>query len=700
MSKKKRLRRDVEKLFRMGRYWELLRLLEQESVTGDFAAEQGEAWKILIKQALKNQIGFEHFLKEIEFLRTFPANPDLRFLLLLKDCINDGAQVDELLQMKGLSPDAERLRAKVASSSSLHGSPAKLQGLLEKFQREPGKITRRYYGELAGLLPNPSMATAAIRLGERIHVARGLNHKAAAARGWSGFPYRRLKDVDGAVFKICEALPPSLRDLMIHPFVHNLAVACRRLAPSAKINEASRLVRSTPFLIQQLAGEKMDDIRKLLLTQGGDWVEEAHSDAVSLKLKLKEMSIEEKVALLGALRSQSRSSPAEESGFDFLDFFDEEDDEEDDSDDESFSRGEQLAQNILLTHLSVLRDIARRVPDLSSRERKDLVRAMEPVLFCDIDFLADRGDHFGEIMDLMEAAVEAGCAGTRMGLLLMLASGAHRRGDLRRKAEKHLDDLEPPTPQDMEWLVKEWSSLFYPKARALRPLLLRYGNDGALTRPIALKLYLLAERDFVNSMLQEEGLPFPFSFLGGLVAPKPKEPGTLRQELEELREFDGLDLTRHFLRCYPKDCLTVEGNLCWLNALHSAQPGGAWEWAFRGLKRWRHFRSEAGSLFGQNQVDRIFADKVQALLLFMKEHIDELCALPVDEVSPLMDELLNYPEIYRDHQAVLVNIHNQFGRRLAAGDDSVRPLTDKMKHVLMELSKLGRKTAKPKRKRR
>lgn len=700
MSKKKRLRRDVEKLFRMGRYWELLRLLERESVAGDFASEHREAWKILVKQALKNERAFEHFLKEIESLRTYPAHPDLRFLLLLKECIDDGTPMDELLQLKGLSPDAERLRAKAASFPSRDGGSAKLQGLLAKFQRDPEKITRRYYDDLADLLPNSSLAAAAVRLGEWVHVARGLNHKAAAARGWSGLRYGRLEDLDGAVFKITEALPPSLRDLMIHPFVHNLAVACRRLAPSAKIHDASRLVRSIPFLIQRLAADKMEDIRKLLHAQGGGWVEEARSDAASLNLKLKEMSLEGKVALLGALRSQSRSSPAQESDFDFMDFFDEEDDEEDDSDDDSLSRNEQLAQNILLTYRSVLRDIAGRLPDLSSRERKDLVRVMEPVLFCDIEFLTGHLDHFDDIMDLMEAAVEAGCAGTRMGLLLLLASGAHRRGDLRRKAEKHLDRLEPPTRGDMEWLAKEWSSLFYPKARALRPLLLRYGNDRSLAGPIAQRLYLLAEGDFVGPMLQKGGLPFPFSFLGGLAAPKPEEPGILRRELEGLGEFDCLDLTRHFLRCYPKDRLTLEGNLCWLNALHSMQPGEVWGWAFRGLKRWRHFRKEAGSLFGQNEADRIFADKVQAVLLFMKEHIDELCALPMDEVNPLMDELLVNPDTYRDHQSVLLQIHNQFGRRLAEGDDSVRPLMDRMKHVLLELSKLGRKPARPRRRRR
>ncbi len=700
MSKKKRLRRDVEKLFRTGRYWELLRLLEQESVAADFAGEHREAWQVLIKQALKNARAFEEFLKEIEGLGSFPGNPDLRFLLLLKDCIDDGARVDELLQVKGLSPDAERLRAKVPSFASIHGSPAKLQSLLEKFQREPGKITRRYYDDLASLLPTPSLATAAIRLGERIHVVRGLNHKAAAARGWAGFPHGRLEDLDGAVATISEALPPPLRDLMIHPFVHNLAVACRRLAPSAKISEASSLVRSIPFLIQRLAGEKMDDVRKLLLTQDGEWVEEAHGEAAALRQTLKGMPIEEKVALLGALRSRSQSSPDQGPELDFPDFFDDGDDEEDYPGDDSIDRGEHLARSLLLTHGSLLRDIAGRMPGLSSRERKDLARVMEPVLFQDLDFIADHGEHFDEIMDLMGAALEAGCAGTRMGLLLMLASGAYRRGDLRGKAEKHLDRLDPPTLEDMQWLAREWSSLFYPKARALRPLLLRYGNDRSLTDPFAIRLYKLAEGDFVNSTWQKGGLPFPFAFLGGLLAPKPKEPGILRQELEDLWEFDGLDLTRHFLRCYPKDRLTVEGNLCWLNALHSMQPGGAWGWASQGLKRWRRFNDEAGFLLGQNEADKIFADKLRAAMLFVKEHMDELCALPMDEVNPLLEQLLEYPAIYRDHQAVLVHIHNQLGGRLAAGDDALRPLMDKMKNVLLEPSKPGRKPAKPRKKRR
>ena len=158
MSKKKRVRRDIEKFHRSGRYWELLRLLESENAVSEHTKEHREAWQALTRQAVKQHSAFEQFCAEVGSLKKLPGDPDFRFLMLLKGFVENRNDQEEILQLKGLSPGAEKLRSNFASFASQSGQQdSKLKVLLEKFVREPDKITRRYYEQLAELLPDETI---------------------------------------------------------------------------------------------------------------------------------------------------------------------------------------------------------------------------------------------------------------------------------------------------------------------------------------------------------------------------------------------------------------------------------------------------------------------------------------------------------------------------------------------------------------
>jgi hypothetical protein len=98
------------------------------------------------------------------------------------------------------------------------------------------------------------------------------------------------------------------------------------------------------------------------------------------------------------MRMRGRNRPSKGPDFEDLDFFEDDDDDDNDhylydDDDDAFPEEElgdvEFARGLLLLHRSILDDISRRLAEQSQRDRKELVRVMEPVLFEDLDFIFD-----------------------------------------------------------------------------------------------------------------------------------------------------------------------------------------------------------------------------------------------------------------------------------------------------------------------
>jgi len=318
-----------------------------------------------------------------------------------------------------------------------------------------------------------SLRASINQLGESINVVRRLNQKPAVARGCNAINPSSLNRLDSRLERISRAMPPGILDVLLYPYVHNLAVMCRRLAPDMGIHQASRLVNSIPFLLPRLAGEKFGKVEQKLLTGRNEPDED---DLDSLRRKVAGLSIEEKLTLLRDMRLGIGDSQAGGTRLDDLNF-----DEDDDSDidflDEDEGRDSALARKLFLMHHAVLKDISSRTPGMPPREKKELVCIMEPILFHDLDFMLDTAETPEVTVELLNAAMSAGCAGVRSGLLALLASTSLRRGDVRKQAEKHLDQSPAPTREDMEWLAGEWSEIYYPYVQSLRPILARYKDQ-------------------------------------------------------------------------------------------------------------------------------------------------------------------------------------------------------------------------------
>ncbi len=698
MSKKKRVRRDIEKFHRTGRYWELLRLLESENAVSDHSKEYREAWQALTRQAVKQCSAFERFCTEVESLKKLPADPDFRLLMLLKGLVENRNTGQEILQLKGLSPGAEKLRSNFAWFASESGAKdAKLKVLLEKFVREPDKITRRYYEQLAELLPGEPSSEYVRRLGQIIPNARRLNQKGTVSQGWDGCPAATLKRLDRTMSALSKELPPALRDIVLHPFVHNLALMCRRLAPETTRQQGATFVRTMSFAFPRLAGERSAEIKSKLLSDSDDWSGGMDRTPAALREELKRLDLEAKFSLLARLRMTVEGGPSHVSGPGSPDFFD--DDDEDKVEQEQQANTTHLATTLLTVYRNILGELALRSPTLSAREQRELVRVMEPNLCFDLQFVFDVMPEPGDFVGFLRAILDAGCVGTRLGLLSMLAGARYRDRDLHSRAEKFLGQAAEPTVADTRWLAKEWVQLYYPYARSLRPLLQRYAHRRELLMVLVMHLYIEVELELFEATGRAQFAGILSGFFGGFGPGKPKNPGILRRELAELDDYDVLDLARLFLGCYPEDRLTREGHLSWFNILHSVHPEGFWQYILDDLRRHEKMQQRSRNHFPFGIYGISKNDKVEAVLLFMEQHRDELPMAPLDALGPLLDELLQYPQILTRQQRLLIHLNNMLLKRLEAGETGTKPLLDKMRNLLLSSAKSARKPAKTRKKR-
>jgi len=668
--------------------------MEDEGMVSENARNLQEAWNAAIAQALVNERGFYQFCREVRTLKSLPNSPDFRFLMLLKEFIEGHGSAESALGLKGLSTNAEKLRSKFSTFLSSSPQQEKLQSLLEKFIREPDKITRRHYEQAAGLIPIDVLRIPTDQMGELISLSRGLNQKAAVAKGWDAVPLGRLTSLDSKLNQVAQYLPQAIREILLHPFVHNLAVMCRRLAPEARSSAASQLVRAIPFLLPRLAGEKFQEVERKLLINREEWWEGAQSGIEQLQARVEGMSLEEKLALLRSLRLKIRAQPPEEPDFDDLPFDEDDDDYEDDFPEDRASEAAGLAGPLLLLDRSILKDISVRLPEDHSRERKGLVRVMEPILLHDLCYIFDTSEDLDDILGILDSAIDAGCAGIRMGLLAVLAGAALRNGDLRRRAEKLLDKLPAPTPEDMEWLAAEWKDLYFPIARSLTPLLARYKSDKNLLRVFSFQLCGMSELIMLETLLKKELSKFEPGLSDLLDPPKPEEPGILRRELNALTEYEVLDHARNFLRCYADGRLSVEGHLCWLKASHALNPKGVWEFALADLKRYESMISKSTEILPMKSFETLRIDKAEAIWLFLKEHPDEPATIPSETLGPLLAGLLENLRTPLSYHTLFIRIEKILAERVKGGDETVKPIMERLRRTLLELSGPARKTSK------
>jgi hypothetical protein len=697
VSKKKRVRRDLEKLFRTGRYWEFLRLVEEGDLRSAQAGECKEAWKLLVRQALMRQEAFADFCREVGTLKVHPAFPDFQLLMHLRKTLSSEGPASPWPSLKGLSPEAERLRGGFEQYTGFQGREEKLKRVLGKFLATPEKITRRVYEDLAEVSRLPDFARQVSALGELIPAYRQLNQKTAVSRGRLGVDYGHLKHLDRLLQNRSRQLPAATREILLFPFVDQLSIMVRRLAPELKPAEAAGLLRSVPFLLPSLAGERAGELQKKLLFEQSNGIAPADLEMKALQQEVPDWSFEEKLTFLGKirllLRKTSASSRDANPSTMFLDEV-EPGAEDDDAD--------RFATVVVFLYQNILAEISRRSGEISSRDRKELIKVMEPTILQDLDLLIDAMGGPEPLIRFLDAAMAAKCAGTKLGLFGLLVSGAFRDRDLQKRSSALLDQSPPATTQDMQWLADEWEDLYFPHAQALAPLLTRYEDNLPLLLPLATRLCAILEASLLEATVFDDLVGFPF---GPKKAPRhavSEDVAIFRRHLEALAPHKELDLVRLYLRCHVDGRLTSEAQRCWLKGLFAMNLSGFWDFIQADLTKALTLINEAEDvLFRTTSIRKVADARIEAILLFLFEHFAGMSTEETGFVERLLDPLLAQPNLLSKHHSLLIRLNNLLVEKSPGPQsEAARSLHRKIMKALRHLSTGTRKTLKPRNRRR
>ena len=151
-AKKKRVSKEIDKLWRTAKYWEWLRLVEQEGLVQAQSARWQEAWHHLCRWALRLPGHLEGFWPRLAELKHIPDTPDMVLLRQLKDFLEDEEGRPAIAALTGLSPAAQLLREKLLSWSWEPVQENKIGRCIKILINQPEKVTGRTFTELGTLL--------------------------------------------------------------------------------------------------------------------------------------------------------------------------------------------------------------------------------------------------------------------------------------------------------------------------------------------------------------------------------------------------------------------------------------------------------------------------------------------------------------------------------------------------------------------
>ncbi|GLI33849.1 hypothetical protein [Desulforhabdus amnigena] len=685
-KKTKKLERDLEKFLRTGNYWKWLHEVEASNLEAQYAEDLSDVWKSLIRRALRDPHAFKTFCEEVQSIRNLPASADFTFLMVLEGFLEGTKTRQDLADLKGLSLPAETLRERALLWNDEIFSSGRMQKLLKPFAVQPEKVTQRYYDELSRALIETELAVPVEMLGEHIPELRRMNSKAGVAKGWKAVDFEELANLEDSLSNIMENFPPSLFQLLVHPFAFQIAALMKRLGGKGDPSSMAGLVSAIPTLFQSVAGENADEIRAQLLR--------AHPESMSaaeiprLESQIATGSFEEKLVLLNRMREmlKQKSHKDEEEFLPFSLFG-----EEEEVDEESW-RVFRLLFN------EILREIGERTKDISPREGKELRQVMDRIIQDNFPLLIDDPGDAKELAPLLSRLVEAHCLGKRLALLALIVAKGARNVSLQHAAESVLDQSAPVDIGDMEWLLTVFRPLYYPGLRILTPLLDRFPSDSEIYPMIPMKI--LHDTEDLVALRTLTGLSHGLmaGFTKGLEKKFAQEFNKLRQELKELGDYQQLNLLRKYIECFPEGIHTPEALNNWLENLRNFYPGNFLSALRKELEGLAVKKASAEDMFFlDDSVTQFLDGQISTIFNFLKKHEDDLLTAEPGDLQGLFDVMKKFRSLLRRDPSPLVRVGNMLQRRIESGDMDVAPVRDQFMRLLSEVAKPPAKSSRRKR---
>lgn len=682
-AKQKKIKKELDKLQRAGRYLEWLVEVQGQPLTPELKREQDQAWQEVQRRALRTPQAFEDFIARIDQLREIPETPELAFLLALKGVTTGMGEAEEtLLGITGLTGTAlvaqKNIRVALGTARDWPG----INDLLALIAREPGKITRRHYQDLAVRCTGTVLALPFTILADGMAVFRRLNHKANLHKPLAARFLDELDLADHHLSQAIEFFPPALQRLALLPFLSQILLHLRQCDPPPAAQQVRALVQAVEWTFLRGTGHLVPEALCRQLLDDDELLPTA-ADLKKMAADFAAAPFEGKLVLLRDLRQALDTAAAQGPGIDFFfgDFFED-------------NEVEAMARLLLRFHVQLVKEIGSRLPTLPPREGRALVAALDPILAKDVgDLVVVLGDR-QPLLDLLLQAAEAGCLGTRLALLAYLLSmeQSKRLGPL---ALAVLTEGPAPVQEDLHWLMREHGRLVLRAPALLKVLFDRIRGNGPLVG--SLVKALCAE----IKTFAPPGNKAPQGHPPGATAAE-RLPAAVRDGLVELAgQVAELEPLQRYLTSPPGGRVNAESlrkrfEQLWQQGAYAPLVAMAQEY----IPDDSGPSQLADLLSGLGSPEKVAADVNRALFTlelinFLRQQADDFRRIPlagarllVETLYPLLQESANY-------SSLLIRTSNALGTRVSAGDSEFVSLRDTLDQRLRRMAAGQRGSGRP-----
>jgi hypothetical protein len=647
-AKKRRVSKEIDKLWRNARYWDWLKLVEQEGLVQAQSAQWREAWRNLCRWALRLPGHLEEFWQHLGELKHIPDFPDIVLIRQVQDFLEAEEVRPAIAALTGLSPAAQLFREKLLSWSGGAAQDKKIARLLKTLVTQPEKVTGRTFTELGTLLaPNPLSETIH-SLSKAINQVRKFNSKTAKGnRNWVGLEDRDLKIMDNRLDRLAGSLDPALREILLYPFICQISQHFERLVDREDFDGLAHLAAIVPFLFSQAAGPQAEYLKNRCRSLAG--VIATEKEAVDYLKQALPQELETKVEALGKVRLALNS----------------------------LNPSERLLREFYLFYIRVLEEIGKRQKELSPRDKIDLMRVMDPIIFSDLVWLPDHPD---DVVSFLNKAIDSGCGGALVCTLTLLKPTSDRA--LKRKARAKLQELPYPGEKQMDRVLANLDGPIFPHVRLVKPLLELYPTEAGLRELLFDCLFFDAKMFLLtNTMaIKYEKL----AHVGKrLMIALQDTVTTLKNDLNDFNDYEEAIILKDLFECFPEGYLTANGYHSLFLKIYSRQQ--SFDYLFSQLDT--YFLE--GDMLGQDEIfftlSGEWLDKQEELLFdFVIEYGDDLKTEPFDTIRQVVDRFCQ-PE-FMDPKGLnfFLGLSNRLKGGIETGEVAVEDLQNRIMSLLLE----------------
>jgi len=650
-AKKKRVSKEIDKLWRTAKYWEWLRLVEQEGLVKAQPAQWQEAWHHLCRWALRLPGHLEEFWQRLAELKHIPNTPDIVLIRQLKDFLEDQEVRPAIAALTGLSPAAQLLREKLLSWSWEPAQDKNISGCIKILINQPEKVTGRTFTELGTLLAPTPLSETIQSLSKAITQIRKFNSKTAKGnRNWAGLSDRDLKILDNRLDQIAGWLDPVLREVLLYPFIYQAVQHFERLVAREDFAELSHLAAVIPFLFSQAAGSQAENLKNRCQHLAGEFATE--SEAVDYLKQALPQDLETKLAALGQVRLAMKS----------------------------LDPSERLLREFHNLYKRVLDGIGKRQKELSPREKRDLMRVMDPILFRDLELLPD--DPY-EVQLFLNKSIDSGCGGALICTLALLQQNSDR--GLKQKALANLQKLPYPGDNQIIRVLENLDGAIFPHVRLIKPLLELYPSEAKL-KELLFDFLLHEVTMFLLTNTMAIDLEKSVNINKGLMKALQKILITYNNDLNDLKDFNEVTVLRDLLECYPEGYLTANGYRGLLLKIYGRRQ--SFDYLFAQLDN--YLLKVPGTMHGPDEIFFNLAggdwmDKQEELLFhFVIDNVDDLQTAPLDTIQLVVDRFCQ-PE-FMDPKGLnfFLSLSNRLEGRIKAGESAAEALQNRVMSLVLK----------------